>query len=66
MKDYIEKIRLTEERELLAYMEEAFNAPAINSLISFQDQENKDRFWSDVISGFYVPCLPAWVKGFMH
>ncbi|HOQ42866.1 MAG TPA: M48 family metallopeptidase [Smithellaceae bacterium] len=58
MKNYIEKIRLNEERELLSYMEEAFNAPAINSLISFQDQENKDRFWSDVTSGFYVPLSP--------
>jgi len=66
MKDFVEKIRLPEEGELLAYMEEAFNAPAINSLISFQDQENKERFLSDVISGFASPCLPAWVSDFMH
>ncbi|HOS45790.1 MAG TPA: M48 family metallopeptidase [Paludibacter sp.] len=58
MKDYIEKIRLAEERGLLAFMEEAFNAPAINSLISFQDRENKDRFWFDSISGFSLPLSP--------
>ena len=57
MKDYIEKIRLAEERGLLAFMEEAFNAPAI-TLISFQDQENKDRFWFDSISGF-PPLSPV-------
>jgi len=58
MKDYIEKIRLAEERGLLAFMEEAFNAPAVDSLISFQDRENKDRFWFDSISGFSLPLSP--------
>jgi len=65
MKDFIEKIRLQDEKELLAYMEQAFNASAINGLLAFKDKQEKDRFLSNYVRGYHLPLSPQ-IGGRLH
>jgi Zn-dependent protease with chaperone function len=65
MKDFIEKIRLQDETVLLTYMEQAFNASAINELLAFKDKQEKDRFLSSYVRGYHLPLSPQ-IGGRLH
>ena len=65
MKDFIEKIRLQDEKELLIYMDQAFNAPAINKMLAFKNKQEKERDISDLMRGFNLPLSPQ-IGGRLH
>ena len=65
MKDFIDKIRLQDEKKLLTYMEQSFNAPAINALLAFKDKQAKDRFLSNYVRGYHLPLSPQ-MGGRLH
>jgi hypothetical protein len=65
MKDFIEKIRIQNEKQLLTYMEEVFNAPAVNVLLSFKDKQSNDRSLSSYVRGNYLPLSPQ-IGGRLH
>lgn len=41
MKDFFEKIRINEEKDLLTYMQQAFNTSAINALLKIKTKQEK-------------------------
>lgn len=65
MKDFIEKIRISDEKDLLSYMEEVFNATAVNFLLTYQDRQEKDRFLSNYVRGYHLPLSPQ-LGGRLH